>query len=103
MADEQVTYGPNKSPITKILHSVIASWGGSIYQGCCAICVILEKILEDHINLWGLIETLRPDFNNHFMVLSTHETDYGKLLEYKLKKWGVDTEYVEMSLLHNKQ
>ncbi|MCP9552815.1 AAA family ATPase [Prevotella copri] len=57
----------------------------------------------DDINLWGLIETLRHDFNNHFMVLSTHETDYGKLLEYKLRKWGIDTEYIEMSQLHQIQ
>lgn len=57
----------------------------------------------DDINLWGLIETLRHDFNKHFMVLSTHETDYGKLLEYKLRKWGVDTEYIEMSQLHKIQ
>lgn len=56
----------------------------------------------DDINFWGLIETLRHDFNDHFMMLSTHETDYGKLLEYKLRKWGVDTEYIEMSQLHNK-
>lgn len=54
----------------------------------------------DDINLWGLIETLRHDFSDHFMMLSTHETDYGKLLDYKLKKWGVDTEYIEMSQLH---
>lgn len=54
----------------------------------------------DDINLWGLTETLRHDFSDHFMMLSTHETDYGKLLEYKLKKWGVDTEYIEMSQLH---
>lgn len=57
----------------------------------------------DDINLWGLIETLRHDFCNHFMVLSTHETDYGKLLEYKLRKWGVDTEYIELSQLHKIQ
>lgn len=57
----------------------------------------------DDINLWGLIETLRHDFSDHFMMLSTHETDYGKLLEYKFRKWGLDTEYVEMSQLHNKQ
>mgnify|MGYP004454249969 CR=1 FL=1 len=56
----------------------------------------------DDINLWGLIETLRHDFSDHFLLLSTHETDYGKLLEYKLKKWGMDTEYIEMSQLHRK-
>lgn len=54
----------------------------------------------DDINLWGLIETLRHDFNDHFILLSTHETDYGKLLEYKLRKWGIDTEYIEMSQLY---
>lgn len=57
----------------------------------------------DDINLWGLMETLRHDFSDHFLLLSTHETDYGKLLEYKLKKWGIDTEFVEMSQLHKKQ
>lgn len=54
----------------------------------------------DDINLWGLMETLRHDFNDHFILLSTHETDYGKLLEYKLRKWGIDTEYIEMSQLY---
>lgn len=56
----------------------------------------------DDINLWGLIETLRHDFSDHFMVLSTHETDYGKLLEYKLKKWNIDTEYIDMSQIRRK-
>ena len=57
----------------------------------------LEQILGDIDKV-----KLRHDFSDYFMMLSTHETDYGKLLEYKLKKWDVDTEYIEMSQLHKK-
>lgn len=51
----------------------------------------------DDINLWGLIETLRHDFNDHFMILSTHERDYRDLLDYKFRKWGINTKVVDMS------
>lgn len=55
----------------------------------------------DDINLWGLIETLRHDFDDHFLLLSTHERDYRDLLAYKLKKWGIKTEIVDMSLVES--
>lgn len=51
----------------------------------------------DDINLWGLIETLRHDFRDHFMLLSTHEADYGGLLSYKFRKFGINTRYVDMA------
>lgn len=51
----------------------------------------------DDINLWGLIETLRHDFNDLFMILSTHERDYRDLLAYKFGKWGIDTKVVDMA------
>lgn len=51
----------------------------------------------DDINLWGLIETLRHDFDDHFLLLSTHERDYRDLLAYKLDKWGINTKIVDMS------
>ncbi len=51
----------------------------------------------DDINLWGLIETLRHDFDDHFLLLSTHERDYRDLLVYKLRKWGIKTEMVDMA------
>lgn len=41
------TFGPNNSPISKIIYSAIASWDGFVYQGCCGLCVVLEQILED--------------------------------------------------------
>ena len=50
----------------------------------------------DDINLWGLIETLRHDFNDHFLLLSTHEQDYSQLLKNKLEKWGVRTRLIDM-------
>lgn len=47
MAENQETYGPNKSSMSKILFCAVSSWGGFIYQGCCALCVALELILDD--------------------------------------------------------
>lgn len=57
----------------------------------------------DDINLWGLIETLRHDFNDHFMILSTHERDYRDLLDYKFRKWGINTKVVDMSSVDSKR
>lgn len=51
----------------------------------------------DDINLWGMIETLRHDFNDHFLLLSTHEHDYGDLLAYKFAKWGISTKVIDMA------
>lgn len=57
----------------------------------------------DDINLWGLIETLRHDFSDHFMLLSTHEADYGGLLSYKFRKFGIETKYVDMAKIESKR
>lgn len=57
----------------------------------------------DDINLWGLIETLRHDFDDHFLLLSTHERDYRDLLVYKLRKWGIKTEMIDMSVIESKR
>ena len=55
----------------------------------------------DDINLWGLMETLRHDFKKHFILLSTHESNYGQLLDYKFRKIGMESEYIDMAVLHN--
>ena len=47
MSDNQERYGPNLSKLSKILFCAVSSWGGFIYQGCCALCVALEQILDD--------------------------------------------------------
>lgn len=55
----------------------------------------------DDINLWGLMETLRHDFKKHFILLSTHESNYGQLLDYKFRKIGMQSEYIDMADLHH--
>lgn len=55
----------------------------------------------DDLNLWGLMETLRHDFKDSFMILSTHEQDYGLLLADRFNKVGLETGYKDMSQLHN--
>lgn len=47
------TFGPNNTKVSTITHAAIASWGGFVYQGLCALCVAVEKILEDEDNVMG--------------------------------------------------
>lgn len=54
----------------------------------------------DDINLYGLIETLRHDFKDRFMLMSTHEQNYFELLSYKFKKWGVNSFGVRMESIY---
>ena len=54
----------------------------------------------DDLNLWGLMETLRHDFRDNTVLLSTHERDFGLLLTDKFNKVGLNTEYVDMSQHH---
>lgn len=54
----------------------------------------------DDINLWGLMETLRHDFRDWFILLSTHEKNYGQLLDYKFRKVGINSEYIDMGEKH---
>lgn len=53
----------------------------------------------DDMNLWGLMETLRHEFRDHSLLLSTHEEHYGALLRYKLSKAGISTKYYDMQEL----
>lgn len=41
----------------------------------------------DDINFWGLIELLRHEFKDSFILMSTHEDNYASLLGYKMKKF----------------
>lgn len=51
----------------------------------------------DDLNLWGFIETMRRDFRDHFLLLSTHEYDYESLLKYKFDKWNIKTRVIDMA------
>ena len=45
------TFGPNKTKVSTITYAAVTSWGGFVYQGLCALCVAVEKILEDEDNV----------------------------------------------------
>ena len=55
----------------------------------------------DDLNLWGFIETMRRDFRDHFLLLSTHEYDYESLLKYKFEKWNIKTLVKDMAKTNN--
>lgn len=55
----------------------------------------------DDLNLWGFIETMRRDFRDHFLLLSTHEYDYESLLKYKFDKWNIKTLVIDMANTNN--
>ena len=55
----------------------------------------------DDLNLWGFIETMRRDFRDHFLLLSTHEYDYESLLKYKFDKWNIKTLVKDMAKTNN--
>ena len=67
-----------------------------LYANCLLLAIDDPVQTIDDLNLWGLIETLRHDFNQHFLLLSTHEQDYSQLLTNKLIKWGIETINVDM-------
>lgn len=78
MSDNQERYGPNLSKLSKILFCAVSSWGGFIYQGCCALCVALEQILDDKdkvksnfLNIEGYDDFAILDKDKH--ILSFHQ------------------------------
>ena len=78
MSDNLERYGPNLSKLSKILFCAVSSWGGFIYQGCCALCVALEQILDDKdkvksnfLNIEGYDDFAILDKDKH--ILSFHQ------------------------------
>lgn len=99
MAENQETYGPNKSSMSKILFCAVSSWGGFIYQGCCALCVALELILDDmdkvksnYLNIEGYDDFAILDKDKH--ILSFHQAKCYKS-EHDFKK--------DMALMEDKR
>ena len=48
------------------------------------------------MNLWGFIETLRYEFRDYNVLLSTHENNYAGLLRYKASKMGIKAIFYDM-------
>lgn len=53
----------------------------------------------DDMNMWGLIETIRHEFPNVFMLMSTHEEKYATILCDKFKAWDISTQYIDLQEL----
>lgn len=61
-------------------------------------CMAIDDPLQtlDDINFWGLIELLRHEFKNTFILMSTHEDNYASLMGYKMKKFGQNVLFKNM-------
>ncbi len=53
----------------------------------------------DDMNMWGLIETIRHEFPDVFMLMSTHEEKYATILCDKFKAWDISTKYINLQEL----
>lgn len=89
------TFGPNNTKVSTITHAAIASWGGFVYQGLCALCVAVEKILEDEENVkeWYLNVEGYEDcavLNDKKEIVSLHQAKC-----YKDDK-GFENEFMKM-------
>ena len=74
---------PNGTPISKIRFAAINNWAGLVYQGLCALCVAIEKLIDvkDACD-WYLNVEGYEDFailNENKQILSFHQCkDYKK-------------------------
>lgn len=81
--------GPNGNSESIITHAAIASWAGFVYQGLCALCVAMEKLLDNdkasdwYLNIEGYEDFAILDANMH--ILSFHQCK-----DYKAKKGWKD-------------
>lgn len=77
--------GPNGNSESIITHAAIASWAGFVYQGLCALCVAMEKLLDEdeattwYLNIEGYEDFAILDADKH--ILSFHQCK-----DYKAKK-----------------
>ena len=68
---------PNGTREEVVLHAAIASWAGFVYQGICALCVAMEKLLSEqasinwYLNIEGYEDFAILDEQKH--VLSFHQ------------------------------
>ena len=89
-----VFIGPNGNSESIITHAAIASWAGFVYQGLCALCVAMEKLLDEdeattwYLNIEGYEDFAILDADKH--ILSFHQCK-----DYKAKKSWKD-EFVKM-------
>lgn len=72
--------------------------------GDCKFLAIDDPVQTiDDMNLWGFMETLRHEFKDHFVLMSTHEEQYGALLRYKAEKLGMPAKFYDMKNVRDRK
>lgn len=88
--------GPNGNSESIITHAAIASWAGFVYQGLCALCVAMERLLDEdeattwYLNIEGYEDFAILDADKH--ILSFHQCkDYKAKKDWKdeFEKWWI--------------
>ena len=75
-SDEEIIC-PNGTPISKIRFAAINNWAGFVYQGLCALCVAIEKLIDVkdacdwYLNVEGYEDFAILDANKR--ILSFHQ------------------------------
>lgn len=67
-----------------------------LYADCDFLAIDDPVQTIDDMNLWGFMETLRHEFHDHIVLMSTHEEQYGGLLRYKAEKLGMTAYFYDM-------
>lgn len=98
-SDVDVLYNMSSGQLTSIILAFTLSLN-KLYANSKFMAIDDPVQTMDDMNLWGFIETLRHEFNDYNVLLSTHENDYASLLRYKTSKMGIYSKFYNMSDFH---
>lgn len=70
-----------------------------LYASCSFLAIDDPVQTMDDMNFWGFIETIRHEFNEWNVLLSSHEADKGGLIRYKAAKLNIPSHYFDMATL----
>lgn len=70
-----------------------------LYATCSFLAIDDPVQTMDDMNFWGFIETIRHEFNEWNVLLSSHEADKGGLIRYKAAKLNIPSHYFDMATL----
>lgn len=73
-----------------------------LYSDCAFLAIDDPVQTMDDMNVWGLIDTLRHEFRDTNILISTHESDFGSLMRYKAAKMGISAKYLDMAQIANR-
>ncbi|MDE6408955.1 MAG: AAA family ATPase [Muribaculaceae bacterium] len=98
--DVDVLLNMSSGQITAVIISFMLALN-KLYANHSFIAIDDPVQTMDDMNIWGLIETLRHEFRNYTVLISTHEESFGALLRYKASKMGIPSYYFDMRTIRN--